>query len=129
MHVCALQLRKGTVRELAPARGMFGPCEISGGAITKLQYHMFDRHADRIDPSAKTESWRAFLLVTARIYLDHDPEWEVEMRAKDGSVLAGVPNETHKAPGLELIRNLAVYFPLLPEVYTGAVFKPAESDQ
>lgn len=130
MRVCALQLRRGSTRELAPARGMFGACTISGGAITKLSYRVFDKHVDLIDPTIRADSCRAFLSVTVRIYLDHDPEWEVEMQLKDGETVAIDAKDVHKTPGIELIQHLAAYFPLLPDAYAGAVYKPpTEADQ
>lgn len=119
MHACSLHLEREEARELAPATGMIGPVKLSGGAITKLTYKVFDRDADKIDPTIRTESWRAFAEVTLLLATDQDPQFEVKL-----ADLMIEPRSCHKAPGLSMVYHLATYFPLLPRPYVGATYKP-----
>jgi hypothetical protein len=119
MGVCSLQLERTETRELAPTGKAYGPMIISGGAITKVTYKVFDRYADAIDPKIKKESWRAFAQVIMTMTLDRDPEFQVTI---EGTPVTA--KDYHKAPGLELIKHLSGYFPLLPKAYTGQVYTP-----
>lgn len=119
MHTCTLQLERGESKLLAPTKGATGPMTLSGGAITTITYTVFDRNADKLDQSIKSEPWRAFSSITMRLSIDRDPEFQVQTDGKDVE-----PNDTHKAPGLALVKNLSNYFPLIPKQYTGPVYKP-----
>lgn len=119
MRVCTLQLERGESRELAPISGASGPMLLSGGAITTVTYRVFDHNADRIDPKIKHEPWRAFSLVTMRLTLEKDPEFEVVIDGQDVE-----PKPRHKAPGLTLVDQLSAYFPLLPKPHRGAIVGP-----
>ena len=119
MRTCALQLERSETRELAPTRGAMGPMVLSGGAITKIVYSVFDPNADKVDKEIRHESWRAFARVTMWLSLEKDPTFEVQIDGHDVD-----PAHRHTAPGLALIRNLANYYPLLPKAHLGPVIKP-----
>jgi hypothetical protein len=119
MHTCSLQLERGEFKELAPTKGATGAMTLSGGAITVVQYSVFDKHADKVDPKIKQEPWRAFSKVTMRINIEKDPEFEVEI---DGQKVE--PKPIHKSPGLLLIDHLSTYFPLMPRAFKGQAYKP-----
>ena len=118
-RVCALQLDRDEYRELAATRGAYGPMRISGGAITKVTYVVFDRLADKLDKAIRSEPWRAFAQVEMRLSLDGDPEFVVLL---DG---VEVPTKKeHSAPGLTLIEHLSTYFPLIAKPHQGPLIKP-----
>lgn len=123
MHTCALQLERTETRELAPSLGATGPMSLSGGAITTITYKVFDTEADKVDKTIRLEPWRAFAQVIMRLTLERNPEFEVYV---DQEQLE--PRDCHKAPGLELIKHLSTYFPLLPRPHTGPTIKPAIED-
>ncbi len=120
MRMCTLQLKRGEKKELAPTQGASGPMLLSGGAITTIQYSVFDKNADRVNPEIKKEPWRAFSTVKMMITVERDPEFEVYI---DGLLVDAKP--LHKTPGLDLLKNLSTYFPLLPAAYVGPTYKPA----
>lgn len=122
MHMCSLQLERGETREVAPTLGAVGPVVLSGGAITSVLYHVFDTEADKVDKSIKQEPWRAFAKVTMLVTIESDPQFTVHVDGKSVE-----PRACHRSPGLELVGRLSAYFPLLPRVYTGPVFKPVET--
>lgn len=119
MRVCSLQLERNEIRELAPTQGAFGPMMLSGGAITTIRYRVFDPHADRIDKSIRQETTRAFAQVVMRLQLESDPECEAFI---DGKFIN--TTELHRKPGLELVRQLSQYFPLLPRPFVGRTYSP-----
>lgn len=122
MQTCSLQLERGESKELAPTPGATGPMILSGGAITTVTYVVFDVHADKIDKEIKREPWRAFSQVTMRITIECDPEFEVQIDGKPVEARA-----IHKEPGIELIKHLSSYFPLLPKAYLGAPYAPGDA--
>jgi hypothetical protein len=89
---------------------------LSGGAITLITYSVFDRSADKLDPSIKDEPWRAFATVKMRVTIDKDPEFEVTIEEKQVE-----PGSVHTAPGLALIHHLSHYFPIMAKAYQGRV--------
>lgn len=109
-RVCCLQLDPEEFRDLAHVPGAIGPMRISGGGITKIQYTIFDRHADRVDPTIKQEHWRAFSNITMRISVGKDPEYTVTIEDKEIK-----PESRHTAPGISLVTHLSNYFPLIPK--------------
>lgn len=119
MKTCTLHLDREETRELAPTPGATGPITLSGGAITKLAYRVFDPDADKIDPEIKKEPWRAFAEVTMLLTIGNDPQFEVKVDGKEVE-----PKTRHKAPGMAAIKHLSEYFPLLPRPYTGGVYAP-----
>lgn len=119
MRMCTIQLDRDETRELAPTPGAMGPMVISGGAITKITYSVFDRNADRVNKEIKQESWRAFARITMLLTIERDPEFQVEI---DGQEVE--PKAVHTAPGIALVRHLATYFPLLPKAHCGPLIKP-----
>lgn len=92
---------------------------ISGGAITTIQYAVFDKNADKVDKEIRKEPWRAFAKVTMRITIDRNPEFEVLIDGKPVEPIA-----CHTDPGNALVRHLAEYFPLIPRPHMGAVYNP-----
>jgi hypothetical protein len=119
MHTCSLQLERTETRQLAPTKGAYGPMLLSGGAITTIQYGVFDKNADKVDKSIRDEPWRAFAEVTMRLSIESEPQFEVKTDGQPVDARAA-----HKAPGLELISALANYFPLLPRPHAGPTIKP-----
>lgn len=128
MRVCALQLERAETRELAPTPGATGPMQIFGGAITTVTYKVFDTEADKVDKAIRLEPWRAFVDVTMRLALERDPQFEVSVTFPDGKGCPLDPNATHKSPGLELVKQLSQYFPLLPKPHTGPTYAPVFED-
>lgn len=122
MKTCTLQLERDEFRELAPTPGATGPMVLSGGAITTFTYSVFDKDADKIDKAIKHEPWRAFAKIVMRVTIEKDPEFEVEV---EGAKVE--PRAIHKAPGLELIKHLSQYFPLIPKTFQGQTYAPEVS--
>jgi hypothetical protein len=119
MNVCALQLDRDEYRELAPSLGAYGPMRISGGAITKVTYVVFDAKADKLDKAIRQEPWRAFAQVEMRLTLERDPEFAVTLDGVEVPV-----KKEHTAPGLKLVQHLSAYFPLIARPHQGPLIKP-----
>lgn len=119
MHTCTLQLERTETRELAPTPGALGKMLLAGGAITSVTYQVFDTDADKVDKGIRLEPWRAFATIIMRISLQSAPEFQVLVDSAEVT-----PRACHKAPGLELVKQLSQYFPLLPRPHTGPVIKP-----
>lgn len=129
MHTCALQLERGETRELAPVSGAYGAMLLSGGAITKITYQVFDTEADRFDKTIQKEPWRAFAKVTMLLSLDRDPEFDCVFTTDLDVPLRVFPApDFYKAPGLRLIQHLSSYFPLLPRPSQSPLINPFVED-
>jgi hypothetical protein len=119
MNLCTLQLQRGESVELAPTPGATGPITLSGGSIATVSYRVFDKHADKIDPAIRKEPWRAYALVTMHVSMTKDPEFKAVIEGHEIKV-----DDRHKNPGLQILKHLFEYFPLIPKPFQGQVYAP-----